>query len=139
MVLSDGSTVTMPANVELVVTSSFRNPERQERLGSVTASAHLKGRAVDFSLTGFNDDEEKELSYYIMWEIFTAHPPASADRFALESGPNRNIRVANIGSEGLTDTDGADWDSAGDELAPVNNGIADIFGDSDHLHFQDNQ
>ena len=46
-----GINVAMPTNTNLHISSGFRNPERQERLGSATCSKHMLGKAVDMSPT----------------------------------------------------------------------------------------
>jgi hypothetical protein len=131
--VSEGNTVTMPAGVQLVVSSGFRNPERQERVGSVINSDHMRGEAIDFKLTFSEDhdsDLDKEIAYYILWEIFTKYPlPHNiAHRFALEFGVNKHMRVYNNG----TKTTGKYW-VVGDKDT---NGITDRYSDANHLHFQ---
>ena len=131
--ISEGNTVTMPAGVQLVVSSGFRNPERQERVGSVKNSDHLRGEALDFKLVfskDNNSDLDKEIAYYILWKIFTTHPLPNniAHRFALELGVNKNMRVYNNGTE----TAGSYWLAADEDT----NGIADRYSDGNHLHFQ---
>jgi len=137
-ILSDGSTVTMPAGAKLEVTSSYRNPERQERLGSVTSSRHLQGRAVDFALKGVQG-ADKEVAYYVLWQIFTDNPPASADRFAIEQGSAQDIRVATVNNGGVIDSDGNPkyWSTI-DVFPNGGNGIPDSYGATGHVHFQDN-
>jgi len=131
--VSEGNTVTMPAGVQLVVSSGFRNPERQERVGSVINSDHLRGEALDFKLEFSEDNDsdlDKEIAYYILWKMFIENPLPNniAHRFALEIGVNKNLRVYNSGTE----TEGTYW-IVGDDNT---NGITDRYSDGNHLHFQ---
>jgi hypothetical protein len=129
-VVNSTSSVTWPADAILVVTSGFRNPERNERVGGKTGSRHMLGRALDVAIHGV-EDEDKEIAYFILWEILKDGLPATADYVQYETKGTAMIKKFNT-AESNSDL----WVS--DNEIHASNGIADGFLDVDHLHLQDN-
>jgi hypothetical protein len=128
-----GEEVSWPSSATLVVTSGYRNPERNERVGGATGSRHMLGRALDIAVKGVNG-ANKEIAYYVLWEILQANRPASADLVQMEDGPADWIKKYNYGnSSESTDTD---WVDDNDQF--INNGIQDGFLLIEHVHLQDN-
>ena len=41
----------------LSVTSGFRDPDRNQRVGGAKHSKHLEGKALDIDVSGFSEDE----------------------------------------------------------------------------------
>jgi len=128
-----GVDVSWPSLARIEVTSGYRNPERNERVGGATGSRHMMGRALDIAVTGV-EDEDLEIAYYVIWEILKANPPASADLVQLEDGPADWIRKYRYWN-GTESTDG-DWER--ENVLNQINGIEDGFLGVEHIHLQDN-
>jgi hypothetical protein len=115
------------------VTSGYRNPERNERVGGATGSRHMLGRALDIAVKGVNG-ANKEIAYYVLWEILQANRPASADLVQMEDGPADWIKKYNyVSNSESTDTD---WEK--ENVLNQLNGIQDGFIEVEHVHLQDN-
>ncbi len=65
----NGTELTYP-NVNMFLNSGYRNPERQERIGTAINSKHQLGNAVDFGFRGgdYTGDRERAALYQVIWE-----------------------------------------------------------------------
>lgn len=127
--------VQWPAGAVIEVTSGFRNPERNERVSGATGSRHMLGRALDVAIHHV-EGEEKEIAYFILWEMLKDGLPDTADYVQYETKGAAMIKKINRAESNSAESNPALWNPAND-LHPIN-GIADGFLEIDHLHLQDN-
>ena len=132
--VSGYDSVSWPSGATIVITSGYRNPERNERVGGASGSRHMMGRALDIAIKGV-EGADKEIAYYVLWEILKANPPASANLVQLENRPQSWTKKY-VYSWAEPEDDGAEWDSLDREFEDT--GIEDGFSDVEHLHLQDN-
>ena len=113
----NNTALTWP-NVNMKLNSGYRNPERQERIGTAINSNHQLGNALDLGIRqiDFLDVRERAAFYQILWEA---------------SG-NITTRERQLEAEGINITSG-DNSKLGNDIRPEN-GIDDAFESADHLH-----
>jgi hypothetical protein len=128
-----GEEVQWPSPATLEVTSGYRNPERNERVGGASGSRHMMGRALDIAIKGV-EGANKEIAYYVLWEILKANQPASADMVQMEDGPADWTKRYSYGNS--TESTDTDWEQ--ENVLNQLNGIPDGFLDVEHIHLQDN-
>jgi len=129
-----GINVAMPTNANLHINSGFRNPERQERLGSATCSKHMLGKAVDMSptptaITTDTEKQDKALKYYVLWRSVAANPPTSSNGklyYQIEKSGTITALVTSSGSVAMPDVD--------DLPGPNGDGVPDALWGGGHLH-----
>ena len=113
----------VPANA-LRLTSGYRNPERNERIGGSRGSRHMLGRAIDLAFAGTlgQPSDERGLLFGSLWAEVEAGAgvAAAADYWQLEEGTTPILK-------------------RGQPVLDENrDGIPDIARDAGHLHIQDN-
>jgi Peptidase M15 len=113
----NGEALSWP-NVNMFLSSGYRNPERQERVGTAINSNHQLGNAVDFSIRDedFDSIRERAAYYQILWEA---------------SG-NVTANLKQLEDNGVSVTSG-DNIRIGLDVRPQN-GLDDAFESADHLH-----
>jgi hypothetical protein len=125
--------VQWPSAATIEVTSGYRNPERNERVGGATGSRHMMGRALDLAIKGV-EGADKEIAYYVLWEILKANQPASADMVQMEDDPADWTKRYSYGNS--TESTDTDWINQQQQFNDT--GIEDGFLDVEHIHLQDN-
>jgi hypothetical protein len=144
---------TLATNQTPVVTSAYRNPERNEAIGGAPASRHMLGRALDVSVLNIPSLGSKAnptpsfyrgMAFYKAWEVVHGSNPVSqvatsktvptADLWQLE-GPGGPTDVILISGNG---TWRSGFQSTPDKKDTNKNGIADGYERTGHLHLQDN-
>jgi len=112
--------LTVPGNA-LRISSGFRNPERNERVGGARDSKHLRGRALDLAFAGTlgNPSQERGILFGSLWQMIEGGTGdvAQADWWQLERG---TTKVVGRGEPLPLDENG--------------DGIPDSFLDIGHLH-----
>ncbi|PIV30080.1 MAG: hypothetical protein CO186_02630 [Zetaproteobacteria bacterium CG_4_9_14_3_um_filter_49_83] len=130
-------TTSLPADDGIRVSSSYRNPERQEYYGNATKSLHMMGRALDIAATGVpslgtsanpTPSFDRGVVFHIVTNAMENNSIAAPywDMWQLE-----DIDIATVkNSSGFSNSriDGADRN---------NNGILDGYERTGHLHLQD--
>jgi hypothetical protein len=132
---------SLATNQTPVVTSAYRNPERNEAIGGAPASRHMLGRALDISVNhiGGYGSKSRGVAFYKAWEVIHGANPSVAksastnmpwaDFWQLEDGGSNAILKSNAGA----------WVANKKyELDTNNDGIPDGYGKTGHLHIQDN-
>lgn len=130
----NGIEIQWPAGATLVLTSGYRNPERNERVRGASGSRHMLGRALDLAVHGITTDAEKEIAYFILWKMLKENRPPSADLVQLEDDPADWIIKYKYGTQ--SESTDSDWGLQNN--IEVNNGIPDGFLSTKHVHIQDN-
>ena len=133
----NNTSFTVPNN-QIKVTSAYRNPERNERVGGKSGSYHMRARALD---VGFKDlpypttdvpVDQRGLTFGPLYRMMRdTNPVPSASMYQLEgrAGPS-SVQLRNTVSSGYpTEPDPFD-DSDGDN-------IPNEYELSYHLHIQD--
>ncbi len=131
--LEEPVTVTIPDDMELELSSSYRHPERNERVGGATRSAHMFGRAIDFKFSPVIDSDEnrkkRAKAYYGLWLNAVAGNSPTANMFQLEKGANDEI---------VRWTDGTITNTLDMEFDENEDGVPDSVEQANHFHLQDN-
>jgi len=134
--LNSSSTTTMPTGDDIRVSSSYRNPERQEYYGNATKSLHMMGRALDIAATGVpslgtsanpTPSFDRGVVFHIVTNAMENNSIAAPywDMWQLE---DIDIATVKNGSGFIDDADGLDNSGSG---------IADGYERTGHLHLQD--
>jgi len=144
------ATFTFPAGVSMRVNSAYRNPERNEAIGSKPDSTHMLGRALDIGATGLAlrtssnaaDKLKRGQAFYKIWRSINiglkykykakSTTVTTADFWQLEGDGPWDVKVKN----GETGSFGWQVLSYGEDRN--HNGILDGYEQVGHLHMQDN-
>ena len=102
----------LAANQTALVTSAYRNPERNERIGSTPTSNHMLGRALDLGVNNIGDSgsQSRGMAFYIAWRAMHGANPGDAgytDAASRLAGVSPNVNWADYwqleGEGGATD------------------------------------
>ena len=144
----------LAADQTALVTSAYRNPERNERIGSTPTSNHMLGRALDISVNniGPKGSQSRGMAFYIAWRaIHGANPGDTGYTNATNrlAGVSPNVNWADYwqleGKNGATDVvlkSHSGWVNTDDALdiganLGPGNGVADGYDRTFHLHIAD--
>ena len=133
----NNASFTVPSN-EIMVTSAYRNPERNERVGGVSASYHMRARALDVGFRDFpypTEDvpvDQRGLTFgplYRMMRDDNAVPSATMFQLEGRAGPS-SVQLRSTGSNGHPTEPNPFADNDGDN-------IPNEYELTYHLHIQD--
>jgi hypothetical protein len=71
------------SGVPIIITSDYRDPDHNRRIGGSPSSHHIHGRAVDFVTPGMRERDKRaarEEMYQILTALFTTHADNFHDR-----------------------------------------------------------
>jgi hypothetical protein len=145
---------------DIKINSTYRNPERNERVvsayGGSKNSRHQTGNAIDIGLVGYSGtgpptgDElksDKAKKAFIAWTILTENRPSEVQMMQLERTPTKPmIRLIDttvppfvaISSSYMSEKLGRDIDgmTTDDEIPNLGDDVPDGFMYFDHFHVQ---
>jgi hypothetical protein len=128
----DGEDVSMPEAAIYNITSSYRNPERNERVKGASASRHMLGKAVDLGIGGIDRGllpHDMAAAYYAAWKLLVNGAVPKADMYQVEDAPAQKLISRFYGDE----TTGVYWNS----IDLNDDGVWDILRTGTHIHMQD--
>ena len=153
------TTKKLAANQTALVTSAYRNPERNERIGSTPTSNHMLGRALDISVNniGKSGSQSRGMAFYVAWKaIHGANPGVGYNNASYPDGQSTAVPWANYwqleGVNGATDVvlkSHKGWVTTKYNVTTGQNdltnyhqdrnydGILDGYGKTFHLHIED--